>query len=219
QPVMMLVVALVVGVLNQFYGITLKMFGSIRHGDWVTGICDGLMWLITLPGLVIVISKVFADVPDAVFRLGVAMFGLGAIGLVLTQGRGAKGIVARLGTGVVSLYGIMGSYGCAAFIGDTLSYCRLLALALTTSIVGMTVNMIADLLRDAAGGSIAGIILFVAVLAIGHSFNFAISMLGAFVHSMRLIFVEFFGRFYEGGAKRFEPLGFDTPAYLLKRPQ
>jgi len=44
-------------------------------------------------------------------------------------------------------------------------------------------------------------------------------MLGAFVHAMRLIFVEFFGRFYSGGAKPFEPLGFDSSAYILKRSQ
>jgi V/A-type H+-transporting ATPase subunit I len=145
------------------------------------------------------------------------MFAVGAIGLVLTQGRHAEGIVAKVGTGVVSLYGIVGSYGCTAFIGDTLSYCRLLALALTTSIVGLTVNMIAGLLAESV--PYVGTVLFIVVFVVGHTFNFAISMLGAFVHAMRLVFVEFFGRFYEGGAKPFEPLGFDSPAYILKRSQ
>ena len=216
QPVVMLVVALTIGMLNQFYGIALKMYGSIRQGDWVSGICDGLLWLIALPGMVIAISTIFVELPRPVFLLGLSMFGVGAVGLVLTQGRDAEGIVAKIGTGVVSLYGIVGTYGCTAFIGDTLSYCRLLALALTTSIVGLTVNMIAGLLRDVP---VIGIVLFIVVLVLGHVFNFAISLLGAFVHAMRLIFVEFFGRFYEGGAKPFEPLGFDSPAYVLKRPQ
>src|SRR5690606_9890365 len=131
DPVGMLVLALSLGMLNQFYGIALKAYGAARVGDWVTAACDGLFWLITLPGLVIMISKVFVELPPAVFNLGVGMFVVGAIGLVLTQGREAKGLVAKLGTGIVSLYGIVGSYGCTAFIGDTLSYCRLLALALT----------------------------------------------------------------------------------------
>jgi len=52
---------------------------------------------------------------------------------------------------------------------------------------------------------------------VGHLFNFCISVLGAFVHSMRLIFVEFFGRFYEGGSRPFQPLGFDSPACIVKR--
>ncbi|GMV91786.1 MAG: hypothetical protein AMXMBFR82_15640 [Candidatus Hydrogenedentota bacterium] len=217
DPVTMLVAALGVGMLNQFYGIGLKMYGAARQGDWVTAFCDGLLWLITLPGMVIAISTIFVELPSLVFNIGVGMFVVGAIGLVLTQGRDAEGIVAKIGTGVVSLYGIVGSYGCTAFIGDTLSYCRLLALALTTSIVGLTVNMIGGLLAESV--PYVGTVLFIVVLVVGHTFNFAISMLGAFVHAMRLIFVEFFGRFYEGGAKPFEPLGFDSPSYVLKRSQ
>jgi V/A-type H+-transporting ATPase subunit I len=122
--------------------------------------------------------------------------------------------VGRFGTGIVSLYGIVGTYGITAFIGDTMSYCRLLALGLTTSIVALSFNMMAGLLKDIP---VVGLFLFIVALVVGHVFNFTISLLGAFVHSMRLIFVEFFGRFYDGGAKRFAPLGFDSPKAILKR--
>lgn len=114
----------------------------------------------------------------------------------------------------MSLYGIMGSYGITAFIGDVLSYCRLLALGLTTSIVGMTFNMLGGLLKDIP---YVGIILFIIVVVVGHLFNFLISLLGAFVHSMRLIFVEFFGRFYDAGARPFQALGFDSPLCAMKK--
>lgn len=214
DPVTMLVAALALGMLNQFYGIALKAYGALKAGDKVGAFCDGILWLITLPGMVIIVATIFVPVPDVVLRIGLAIFVLGALGLILSQGRDAKGVVGKLGTGVVSLYGIVGSYGCTAFIGDTLSYCRLLALALTTSIVALTVNMIAGLLRDI---SVVGPVLFVVVLVAGHLFNFSISLLGAFVHAMRLIFVEFFGRFYEGGAKPFTPFGFDSPSYMLRR--
>jgi len=116
---------------------------------------------------------------------------------------------------LVSLYGIVGTYGLTAFIGDTMSYCRLLALGLTTSIVALSFNVMAGLLRETP---YVGMLLFVLVLVVGHIFNFAISVLGAFVHSMRLIFVEFFGRFYEGGGRAFKPLSFDSAAAILKRP-
>lgn len=214
DPVTMLVLALGIGMLNQFYGIGLKMYGALRAGDKTAAICDGLLWLITLPGMVILVGTLFAPVPRPVLLAGLGLFVVGALGLVLTQGRDQPGIMGRLATGLVSLYGIVGSYGCTAFIGDVLSYCRLLALALTTSIVALTINLIADLMR---GAPYVGPVLFVVVLALGHTFNFAISLLGAFVHAMRLIFVEFFGRFYEGGAKPFTPFGFDSPSHVLKR--
>jgi V/A-type H+-transporting ATPase subunit I len=62
-----------------------------------------------------------------------------------------------------------------------------------------------------------GMFLFIIMLLAGHLFNFLISALGAFVHSMRLLFVEFFGRFYEGGARPFQPLGFDSPMFIMKK--
>ncbi|MBP1749825.1 MAG: H(+)-transporting two-sector ATPase, partial [Deltaproteobacteria bacterium] len=143
-----LLIALFIGVMNQFFGISLKMYGSIRQGDWKNAFFDGFFWFLALPGLLIVASKLFVDTPQLVYRSGIALFGAGALGLILTQGRDLKNPVARILGGIVSLYGIMGSYGMTTFIGDVLSYCRLLALGLTTSIVGMTFNMLGGLLRD-----------------------------------------------------------------------
>ncbi len=130
---------------------------------------------------------------------------LSALGLVLTQGRAADNWPARLVTGTISLYGILGSYGTTAFIGDVLSYSRLLALGLTTSVIGMAFNIISGFLKDIP---YAGWGLFLVVCFAGHSFNFVMSILGAFVHPARLIFLEFFGRFYEGGGSPFRPFGF-----------
>ncbi|OPY72160.1 MAG: V-type ATP synthase subunit I [Syntrophorhabdus sp. PtaU1.Bin050] len=209
-----LLLALAIGVMNQFYGICLKMYGAFRRSDWRGAIFDGLLWLILLPGLLVLVSRLFVRTPPGLFRIGFFLFMAGAIGLILTQGRDLKNPVARILGGVASLYGIVGSYGVTAFIGDTLSYCRLLALGLTTSIVGMTFNMLGGLLRDIP---YVGFFLFVAVVVVGHVFNFAISILGAFVHSMRLIYVEFFGRFYEAGARPFQPLGFDSPLCIIRK--
>ncbi len=214
KPIAVLVIALAIGMLNQFYGIVLKMYGAWLRKDMAAVLCDGLLWLVILPGFVIMVSTMFAPVPAPVFTAGLLLFTAGALGLILTQGRGASGWAGRLSTGVISLYGIVGSYGLTAFIGDTMSYCRLLALALTTSIVALSFNMIAALLKPIP---LMGPVLFIAALIVAHLFNFSICLLGAFVHSMRLIFVEFFGRFYAGGAKPFRPLGFDSPNAVLKR--
>lgn len=209
-----LLLTLLIGVLNQFYGIGLRMYGALRGGDWKTALFDGVFWYLTLPGLLIVVSKLFIQTPPTLYRTGLFLFGTGALGLILTQGRDIKSPVGRILGGVVSLYGIVGSYGITAFIGDVLSYCRLLALGLTTGIVGMTFNMLGGLVKDVP---YVGILLFILIVVVGHLFNFMISLLGAFVHSMRLIFVEFFGRFYDADARPFQPLGFDSPLCIIKK--
>jgi len=190
------------------------MYGALRNRDFMGAFSDGVCWIVTLAGVLMMVGKMFIDIPAVLFNTGFWLFIAGAVGLVLTQGRDFKSPFARLAGGLVSLYGIMGSYGITAFIGDTLSYCRLLALGLTTSIVAMSFNLMAGMLREVP---YVGFILFLIVLMVGHLFNFCISVLGAFVHSMRLIFVEFFGRFYEGGSRPFQPLGFDSPACIVKR--
>ncbi|HOJ32191.1 MAG TPA: hypothetical protein PKY35_01400 [Candidatus Hydrogenedentes bacterium] len=214
KPVEALAIALLIGMANQFYGIILKAYSSLRKGDVAGAVFDGLFWLITLPGLVIMATKLFMDTPPNIFRIGMWLFFAGAVGLVLTQGRDVKNPIGRILTGIVSLYGIVGSYGCTAFVGDTLSYGRLLALGLTTSIVAQTFNMMAGMVKNVPH---VGWLFFILILVVGHVFNFLISLLGAFVHSMRLIFVEFFGRFYEGGARPFQPLGFDSPLCIQKK--
>jgi len=214
KPIHVLLIALALGMCNQFLGIILKMYGAVQRGDKAEAICDGLFWLIICPGFVILVSKMFAPTPAPVFTAGLLLFAAGAIGLILTQGRSAPNLSGKIITGVISLYGIVGSYGLTAFIGDTMSYCRLLALALTTGIVALSFNMMAGLLRPIP---YAGPVLFILVLIIAHVFNFLISALGAFVHSMRLIFVEMFGRFYKAGARPFSPLGFDSRDAVLKK--
>lgn len=210
-------IALALGILNQFYGIGLKMYGALKAGDKTAAVCDGLLWLIALPGFVILAATMFVPgIPAGLGTLGMALFGAGALGLVLTQGRDAEGIVAKIGVGVMSIYGIVGTYGLTAFLGDVMSYCRLLALGLTTGILAVSFNMIAGMLWDVPG---VGPVLTVLVLVLAHVFNFMINVLGAFVHAMRLLFVEWFGRFYEGGGRAFEPLGFNTPAAVLKRQE
>ncbi len=213
KTILALVFALGIGMLNQFYGICLKMYGAIRNRDWMGAFSDGVCWLVTLPGFIIIASRLIVDVPQRLFSVGLVLFAAGALGLVATQGRDIKNPFGRIAGGLVSLYGIMGSYGISAFIGDTLSYCRLLALGLTTSIVAMSFNLIGGMVK---GFPYVGTVFFILILLMGHLFNFGISVLGAFVHSMRLIYVEFFGRFYETGARPFQPLGFDSPGCIMR---
>jgi V/A-type H+-transporting ATPase subunit I len=106
--------------------------------------------------------------------------------------------------GLVNLYGIQSSYGAGSFLGDVLSYSRLLALGLTTSMLGTAFNMIGSLVKVPVLGVIVGGM----VLLFGHLLNYFMGAMGSFIHSARLVLLEFFGRFYEGGAPRFHRFGF-----------
>jgi V/A-type H+-transporting ATPase subunit I len=79
----------------------------------------------------------------------------------------------------------------------------------------MSINLMASMLGEIP---YVGPVLALLLLLGGHLFNFAISVLGAFIHSARLIFVEFFGRFYEGGGKPFLPLGMDSSWIKVRKP-
>ena len=92
-------------------------------------------------------------------------------------------------------------YNITSWLSDILSYARLLALGLATSVIAQVVNTMGSLF----GGGIAGLVLFVLIFAVGHAINFAINMLGAFIHSARLQYVEFFGKFYVDGGEPFDP--------------
>ncbi len=212
KPVFMLLVALAIGVCNQLYGIVLRGYGLWRRGERAAAVYDAGLWLLVLPGFLLLAGVMFFPEPGWLFKLGVGLFCVGGVGLILTQGRAEPTFFGKAITGVVSLYGILGSYGCVAFLGDMLSYSRLLALGLTTSIVAMSFNIMAGLIK---GVPHVGILFFVIALLVGHVFNFGISMLGAFVHSARLIFLEFFSRFYEAGGVPFRPLSVDTERVLV----
>ena len=123
-----------------------------------------------------------------------------AIGLVLTQGREKPNIIGKVTSGVISLYDITG------YASDLLSYSRILALGVATGVIGQVVNIMGSMV----GPGVLGVIVFVIVFLFGHMLNLAINALGSYVHSSRLQYVEFFGRFYEDGGKPFRPLSAKT---------
>lgn len=207
KPVAALGIAAGIGVVNQLYGIFMRFLRDLKKNDIASAIFDGVFWMTYLISLLVAIISAILGAPGAVVITALIILGCSALGLVLTQGRAEKTWAGRLVTGVVSLYGIMGTYGTTSFTGDVISYSRLMALGLTTSVVGMSFNIIGGILKDIP---VVGWVLFAIVVIFGHVFNFVMSILSAFVHSARLILLEWFGRFYEGGGVRFKPYGFNS---------
>lgn len=113
----------------------------------------------------------------------------------------SKGVLGKIAWGFYNLYGI------SSYLSVILSYVRLMALGLVTGVIGMAINTIAWMLIEIP---VIGIIAMILVLIGGHLFNIAVNVLGGFIHTMRLQYIEFFGRFYAGGSKPFKPFALDT---------
>jgi len=185
------------GYIEVWFGFVVKMYISLKGRDWMSAFCDQLPWvLVMLLTAVPVLGIVGLEVPPIAKSIAVGIILLCAAIIVVFAGRDIKNIAGRIGTGVFALYGnVTGTFG------DTLSYMRLFALGLATGIIASSVNTIAGMLWTSTPGKIAAIV----VLIFGHPFNIAINALGGFIHSMRLQFVEFFTKFYEGGGTEFRP--------------
>ena len=118
--------------------------------------------------------------------------------IVLTQGRSEDTILKKVLFGVLSLYGIIG------YFADVLSYSRILALGLATTALSFSINLIAQFVGSTLPAAL-GIIATIVILIFGHTLNITISVLGSFIHSARLQFVEFFSKFLLGSGRTFKP--------------
>jgi V/A-type H+-transporting ATPase subunit I len=112
------------------------------------------------------------------------------------------------------LWGGYALYGATGYIGVVLSYIRLMALGMCTGGVAVAINVIAWMLLPVP---IVGVGAAVIVLIVGHTYNIAVNVLGAFVHSLRLQYVEFFPRFYAGGGERFVPFREQNEFVVVKQ--
>ena len=218
EPMRMLMFSFLVGIIHLFTGLGVKLVDDCRNGHIKDGIYDvvfwymlvggGIVYLLTVPTFLNMAGLSFR-LPDMVGTIAAICAGIGAIGIVLTAGRDSRSPVKRLLKGLYGLYNVTG------YLSDILSYSRLLALGLATGVIATVFNKMGSM----AGGGVAGVILFIVVFLIGHTLNIGINLLGAYVHTNRLQFVEFFGKFYEGGGKAFAPFSAHTRYYKFKEDQ
>jgi len=199
NPIAMLILALGFGIVHITFGKLISFYLKWREKQYVAAICDDLLW--TFFFLSLVLTGVEAAGAIKIGDIGWKLASIGAVLLVLTQGRAQKNIIMKLVSGVLSLYGTV------AYLSDVLSYSRILALGLATTIIAMVINLIAEMTK---GIPFVGYLIMIAILIFGHIFNIIINVLGAFIHSGRLQFVEFFSKFLEGGGKEFKPFKHQT---------
>lgn len=198
DPMLLLGISLILGIVHIFFGIFIAAYANIRKGDWFAACADQGGWLILLTGLLIFGAG--SAVPSLAVP-GKYTAIAGAAILVLTQGREKPSIFGKITSGLLSLYNV------TSYLGDVLSYSRLLALGLVGGAVAMIINLMSSL---CAGTPYVGWIIAAAIFVGGHIFSIVINILGAFVHPLRLQYVEFFGKFYSSGGTMFNPFCYRT---------
>lgn len=197
DPTKLLIFSLLFGIVHLFAGMGINAYMMIRRGNLKDAVFDVFSWYMVIVGggLWLAGSNISAGAAPA----GRVVCIVGAVIILLTGGRNNKGI-GKLTGGLGSLYGVTG------YISDILSYARLLALGLATGVIANVVNLLGSMI----GSGVVGLIAMIVVGIIGHTFNLAINALGSFVHSSRLQYIEFFGKFYEDGGEEFSPFRNNT---------
>ena len=190
----LLIGSILFGVVHIFVGLAIKAYMLIRDGKSLEAVYDVLFWYMALIGGMLFLIFKLMNLSAVVANVSMWVMIAGMAGIVLTGGREAKGVGAKLGGGLYSLYGI------SSYVGDFVSYSRLMALGLSGGFIASAINMIAGMI----GGNWFGMIFIPVILIVGHLFNMFLSFLGAYVHTSRLMYVEYFGKFYEGGGKPFK---------------
>ena len=215
EPMRMLLFSFALGIVHLFTGLGIKAYQLIKAGLWRDAVYDagfwyllvggGVAYLLSMPMFVEMLQIGFT-LPALVGNIAAIAAGVGAIGIILTAGRESKSAYKRL------LKGLYGLYNVSGWLSDILSYSRLLALGLATGVIATVFNKMGSMF----GGGVLGAILFLVIFIIGHTLNIGINMLGAYVHTNRLQFIEFFGKFYEGGGRKFSPFSVKTKYYKIK---
>ena len=198
DALLLMVVSIAFGLVHILIGMGCKFIICAKQKDWGGAFFDTGLWMLLLVGIA-VLAIGMLTIPVLTTVGAVIAIGC-AVGLVLTQGRSKKGIVGKAIGGLASLYDI------TSYISDLLSYSRLLALGLTTGVMAQVFNMLSTMM----GKSVVGFIFMLVIFIVGHLVNIGLNALGSYVHTMRLQYVEMFGKFYEGGGNEFQPFSLQS---------
>ncbi|MDD5448044.1 MAG: V-type ATP synthase subunit I [Actinomycetota bacterium] len=206
DPIPLMLVCIVIGLIHMLIGTAVEFRDSWREGAYSDALIDQGLVLFFFGGGILAAGLAFAHLIPMWVVFLVAGLGLG--GMLVLLGHHSKSLVGKIFGGLYETYNVLGGW-----LGDTVSYLRLFALGLATFAVGWVINIMAEMVSGAA--PVIGVLLMLIVIIIGHCFNAAINLLGAVVHPLRLEYVEFFGKFYEDGGRKFTPLGVDSKVVMI----
>lgn len=213
QPLLLLALSIVLGIVQLAVGYIIKFVALCKEGKPFSAIFDcgsmillfaalGFMIISMLPSLAPMLGiEVGFEPPAWITTVAVALALTGVALILVFGGRNSKNVFGKIVGGFKGLYGLIN------VVSDILSYCRLFGLCLASCAIGLAFNELGGILF---GIPYVGYVVGVVVLIPLHAFNLALGVLSAYVHDARLQFLEFYGRFYDGGGRLFSPLGVRT---------
>lgn len=207
ESVKMIGMSLIFGTIHIFFALGIKAYMNIRDRNFIDFICDVLVWYLALIGIILWIISVALSLSPILNKIGMWLTIIGLIGIAATGGRAEKSLGGKIGWGIYSAYGI------TSYIGDFVSYLRLMALCLAGSFIAVAVNMIVRIL---IGAGPLGVVFAVIIFLVFQLFNAFLSYLSAYVHSARLVYVEMFNKFYEGGGRPFKNMIEESKYFNIK---
>lgn len=206
QPIMLLLICLLMGIFQIAFGYLLRGINYFKHGFISAGIVNGVAWVLFLLGAVMSLAKFMLDffslgVPNGLYEFLSVIQNPGLIIMVVALAIGV--LFAGIGTRGFRKFtkSFSALYGLINLFSDILSYARLFGLMLSSAIIAQQFNQIALGLMTGPAGYIFGFI----IILVGHAFNVAMGTLSAYIHDVRLQYVEYFGKFYEGEGVLFRP--------------
>ena len=186
--------ALALGVCQIFTGMAISMVHKFKKGQALDAVFNEITWYVILIGAALAILKV---TPIVLFAGGALLLAGSVYGAVQAT-KSPVGVAVKTVTGLIG--GIYNNV--SGYFSDILSYSRLMALMLAGAVIAQVFNTL--------GAMTGNVILYIIIAMVGNGLNFALNILGCFVHDMRLQCLEFFGRFYEDGGREFRPIGIST---------
>lgn len=202
----LLMYSMLFGIVHLFAGLAIRFFMLIKEKNYLGAVFDVIPVVIFVIGFAIAGAAFIFTVPERIKPYGTILLAVGAILIVLTAGRSSKNILGKLGGGLYALYNTASGY-----LGDILSYSRLLALCLVTGVIANVVNLLAAMPGN--------IVIFVIIFIVGHTINIAINLIGTYVHTNRLQYVEFFSKFYEGSGRAFTPFKINSKFFTIRKDE
>ena len=208
DPMKLLCYSFLFGIIHLFFGLGCAFVKMWKQGNKTGAVFDCVPVFLLILGIVPIGAGILnVTVPPVLVTAGKYLAIAGAVSVVLTAGRDSKNIVGKLGLGLYGLYNTA-----SGWLSDILSYSRLLALGLCTGVIATVVNTLGCIPSNKAVKAV----MLIAVFIVGHVVNMAINLIGTYVHTNRLQYVEFFSKFYEGGGRSFTPLKTNTKYYQVK---
>lgn len=199
----LLMFCFIFGIIHLLTGLFIRFYILIKERNFSGAVFDVIPVCIFVIGFAIFGGSFIFTIDERIKSFGGPLLAVGALLIVLTSGRSGKNIIGKLGGGLYALYNTASGY-----LGDILSYSRLLALSLVTGVIANVVNLL--------GAMFGNIFAFIIIFVIGHTINIAINLIGTYVHTNRLQYVEFFSKFYEGSGRIFTPFKINSKFFTVK---